>query len=403
MSYELLKLGDICFFINGDRGKNYPSKSSFVERGIPFINAGNIDNYALNDETLNFITKDKYDCLSSGKIEGGDIIFCLRGSLGKFAYINHGRVGAIASSLVIIRAKEDLYIKYLFYYLRSNLCKREIKNFENGAAQPNLSARDLKKFKIPLPPLETQKKIVEILDKAQLLIDQRKEQIKEMDNLVQSLFYDMFGDPVSNPMGWEVKKLIDIAIFENGDRSKNYPNKNSIVKKSRDAKLFLSSGDNKGIRFKVKDSKYISSDKFDSLKSGKCKKGDVLMTLRGNGTGNTCVFECEYEEGFINAQMVIIRLKEDILNYFLVFQMKTKSMLNKIMKISSGSAQPQLSAASVKNLDICLPPEQLQYTFTERVRSIETQKELLIKSRSGLEDNFNSLMQRAFKGELVQY
>ncbi|MBF4247690.1 hypothetical protein EA004_22340, partial [Vibrio anguillarum] len=91
-------------FINGDRGKNYPSKGSFVDEGIPFINAGNLSLvHTIYADALNYITEDKFNSLNSGKIEKGDILFCLRGSLGKFALVDSDMKGAIASSLVIIR------------------------------------------------------------------------------------------------------------------------------------------------------------------------------------------------------------------------------------------------------------------------------------------------------------
>ncbi|WP_226980231.1 restriction endonuclease subunit S [Vibrio navarrensis] len=216
MSWPLVKLGDVAKLINGDRGKNYPSKGSFVDKGIPFINAGCLSNeHTLIDAELNFITEEKFDSLRSGKIEKGDILFCLRGSLGKFALVDTNIKGAIASSLVIIRANEKVCIDYLKHYLGSFLCQREIQAYENGAAQPNLSATDLKSFQIPLPPLEVQKRIAAILDKADAIRQKRKQAIDLADEFLRSVFLDMFGDPVTNPKGFSVGTIRDIVSTVN--------------------------------------------------------------------------------------------------------------------------------------------------------------------------------------------
>ncbi|WP_219599931.1 restriction endonuclease subunit S, partial [Vibrio parahaemolyticus] len=130
--------------------------------------------------------------------------------------------GAIASSLVIIRANEKVHIDYLKHYLGSFLCQREIQAYENGAAQPNLSATDLKNFEIPLPPLAEQKRIAAILDKADAIRQKRKQAIELADEFLRSVFLDMFGDPVTNPKGWEVEKFGNVGSLDRG-KSKHRP------------------------------------------------------------------------------------------------------------------------------------------------------------------------------------
>lgn len=99
-----VKLGDIAVLINGDRGKNYPSQKEIITSGgIPFVNAGHLNGRAIEFEAMNYITPEKYEKLNSGKFQQNDILYCLRGSLGKKALINDNIYGAIASSLVIIR------------------------------------------------------------------------------------------------------------------------------------------------------------------------------------------------------------------------------------------------------------------------------------------------------------
>ena len=156
-------LNDVVRLINGDRGKNYPSKdklSADSVSGLPFVSALNLSNGRIKKEGLLFLTERQYELLGSGKFQRNDIIFCLRGSLGKNAVSQIER-GAIASSLVILRpyATEPL-LRYIELYINSPLLFSEIKRYDNGTAQPNLSASNLAAFHFPLPPLAEQHCIV---------------------------------------------------------------------------------------------------------------------------------------------------------------------------------------------------------------------------------------------------
>ncbi len=159
-SWEWVRLKSFIQFINGDRGKNYPSKDKLIENGeIPFISAINIKGNSINPNGLLFVSQKQYDALSQGKLNKNDIVLCIRGSLGKAAIYPYEK-GAIASSLVILRCIGQSYIKYLVYYLNTSLFFSQINNNDNGTAQPNLSADNVANFTIPLPPLAEQKRIV---------------------------------------------------------------------------------------------------------------------------------------------------------------------------------------------------------------------------------------------------
>lgn len=165
-SWEWVRVGDIVEIINGDRGKNYPAKSQLHQTGyIPFISAINIQNGTIEKDNLLYVDEDQYNALRSGKLSKGDIVLCIRGSLGK-----NGRYpfekGAIASSLVIIRSftSSEVFYRYFSTYLSTGLFQDEINRYNNGTAQPNLGARDLMKFLFPMPPLAEQHRIVAKLE-----------------------------------------------------------------------------------------------------------------------------------------------------------------------------------------------------------------------------------------------
>ena len=158
-------LGDVCQFENGDRGKNYPNRNEYVESGIPWINTGHIQrDGTLSQSEMNFISRGKYESLRSGKIQPGDLVYCLRGAtLGKTALVDPLTVGAVASSLVIIRPNNMLDGRFLYSFLTSPHGQGLIKGYENGAAQPNLGAKSVAKYPISLPTLAEQKVIVKKL------------------------------------------------------------------------------------------------------------------------------------------------------------------------------------------------------------------------------------------------
>jgi len=158
-------LGKICQFENGDRGKNYPNREEYVESGIPWINTGHIQpNGTLSQDEMNFITREKFISLRSGKIQPRDLVYCLRGAtIGKTAIVDPLTVGAVASSLVIIRPGDLLNSHFLYYFLTSSVGKRLIKLYDNGAAQPNLGAKSVAKYTIFLPTLGEQEIIVQKL------------------------------------------------------------------------------------------------------------------------------------------------------------------------------------------------------------------------------------------------
>lgn len=189
-------LSDICTFENGDRGKNYPSKSAFVAEGIPVVSAGNLGERYIDHKGLNYITPERYDLLRSGRIKIGDILFCLRGSLGKVAISKDINEGVIASSLVIIRPKDRVSAEYIYKYLKSTLCQKFISHYNNGAAQPNLSAKSLGKFMLPLPNAEFQKLIVDGLDEKyqlnQKLLDGLRSKIISLQSLKASILDSAF-------------------------------------------------------------------------------------------------------------------------------------------------------------------------------------------------------------------
>jgi type I restriction enzyme S subunit len=162
LSIPRLKLSEAAKFENGDRGKNYPSKQYQLSEGIPFVNAGDFSlDGDITRDGMAYISEERFDLLGAGKFQKDDVLFCLRGSLGKSAINKTLKRGAIASSLVIIRALQDVYADYLFAFIRSDIVKKYISETASGAAQPNLSAKVVMGYEIPVPSLQEQEAIAD--------------------------------------------------------------------------------------------------------------------------------------------------------------------------------------------------------------------------------------------------
>lgn len=392
---KYVKLGDVCEFINGDRGKNYPSSKDFVDKGIPFINAGHIQNNDISFENMNYISKEKFNKLSSGKVKKNDILYCLRGSLGKNAIVNIEE-GAIASSLVILRSKtEDIDVNYLIKYLNSNYIKEQILKYNNGSSQPNLSAASVKNFNIYLPNYEKQKEISRILDKAQQLIDKRKEQIEALDELVKSKFIEIFGDPVSNPKGWEKGKIADIII------KTQYGTSNKANEENGQFKILRMGNITYNGQFDFSDMKYIDLTE-DEQKKYLVYKGEVLFNRTNSKelVGKTAVYK-ENKPMAYAGYLVKAIPNERATGEFIAAYMNTKYVKSKLLNMAKNIVgMANINAEEFKKIDIYIPPIELQNEYIKFIEQVDKLKFEMEKSLKQLEDNFNSLMQRAFKGEL---
>lgn len=192
-AWTIATLRDVCGFENGDRGGNYPSKADFTEGGYAFINAGHVRDGKIDKRSLDFITKEKYDSLGGGKFFPGDILFCLRGSLGKFGVVDgDSGAGAIASSLIIVRPRANVSPRFLVSYFKSDLCKKMIEKWAGGAAQPNLGGQDLARFQIYLPPtFEEQDAIGSAISDTDAEIDQLEAKRDKARSIKQGMMQEL--------------------------------------------------------------------------------------------------------------------------------------------------------------------------------------------------------------------
>ncbi len=266
-----------------------------------------------------------------------------------------------------------------------------IQKFENGAAQPNLSVTSLRQFEIPLPPLAEQQRIAAILDQADALRAKRRAALAKLDTLLQATFLHMFGDPVTNPMGWEVKRLDNVGTLERG-QSKHRP-RNAPELLGGPYPL-IQTGDVANA-----DGGYITTytqtySELGLSQSRMWESGVLCITIAAN-IANTAIltFDGCFPDsvvGFLPNEKV----RTEYVQYWLSFLRKT------IEENAPQVAQKNINLKILRDLEIPIPSTELQDIFVETLRSIHKIRKNHKKHLEYLDNLFHALQQRAFKGEL---
>ncbi|WP_139854249.1 restriction endonuclease subunit S [Aequorivita sinensis] len=271
-------------------------------------------------------------------------------------------------------ALDNLSDEVDMFFLKNYLEFRGLDDVISGSAQPQITRQNLQKLKIPLPPLETQKKIAAILDEADKLRQLDKQLIEKYDALTQSLFLDMFGDPVTNPKGWDYEKLGLVTNMKAGKFVRA-----SEIHSDYVDELYLCYGGN-GLRG------FVNSFTHE---------GDfVLIGRQGALCGNVKIATGKFHA---TEHAIVCTPKKKYKTIWLYYLL---DLIN-LNRFATGAAQPGLNVSTLNELEVIFAPYELQNQFAERVQAIESQKALAQKSLEKSEELFNSLLQKAFKGELV--
>jgi len=400
--WAIRDLGGICAFENGDRGENYPSKSAQTTSGVPFINAGHLTDSGIDFSDMNYIPRERFDLLGNGKIRKGDVLFCLRGSLGKFSSVGDLSEGAIASSLIIIRPSNELSNEFLLAYLQSDLCAEMIHKFKNGAAQPNLSAASLKKFLIPIPPLAEQRRIVGVLGEAFAgLSAARAHAEKNLQNtraLFESQLHSVF---TQHGPGWVESKLGDLAEFKNGL---------NFTRQSKGQRLrIVGVGD-------FQDNAVVPIEALQSVTINGKLSDDYLircndiLAVRSNGSRDLvgrCMLVPEMEEKTSYSGFVI-RIRFDaaaISPRFLLRYLKSSGTRAQLTRDGGGANISNINQAKLSELPISLPSFREQEHVADRFDAIATETQrlenLYRQKIAALAALKKSLLHRALNGELL--
>lgn len=380
--WEYKKLGEVGTFL---RGKNI-LKSDFVEKGLPCIHYGQIHTkFGISTDThLTETSQEVYDkAIIASK---NDVLIAitsedLEGSCKATAWLGDYDVAVSAHAAVF---KHNLNPKYIVYYLKSQSFYIEKSKYARGFKVMEIKPTDIAKIPIPIPPKSTQLAIVSELDKINELIRLKKEQLKDFDNLAQSLFYEMFGDPVENEKGWEVKKLGDVCTFSQGMQ---VPIENQ--------KEIQNEGDVRFLRIidftQGKDApRYVECDNDKYILHEK----EIAIVRYG-----TPGFICTGKIGAIANNLFKLNPVSDNIFVFeyLVHWLSTDAFQLSIKGKQYGAALQAIKFSTIQNIEIILPPLSLQRLFAQRIEQIEREKSEVQKSIQDLETLLASRMQYWFE------
>ena len=329
-------------------------------------------------------------------VDKNDIIIAWDGAYS--GLVSYGLDGVIGSTLSRLRlVSNNIFTPYLGRFLQSRM--ELIQSNRNGTTIPHVNKSTLLSMEIPLPPIEEQKRIAAILDKADEIRRKRRETIKLTEELLRSTFLEMFGDPVINPKGWEVEKLgnltskIGSGATPKGGQS-NY--KSEGIPLIRSMNIYDYAFNYNGLA-------YIDDIQAQALNNVIVQESDILLNITGASVARCTIVPEHLIFSRVNQHVAIIRSIPEILNpFYLLSVINSNSYKKKLLRISisKGSTREALTKIELENLLIPLPDIELQHKFAainNQLLSTLKKYQLMLETSDNL---FNALLQRAFRGEL---
>ncbi len=376
--WEYKKLGEVCC----PKSKIQRATKCFGGSDeILYIDISSIDNSVQEVNSITSFTMSNAPSRAQQKVEYGDIIVStVRPNLKNVAFIKQHDSNLVASSgFCVLRTTDDIERNYLFRYITSDIFTQHLMKLTTGANYPAVRDLDVRDSTIPLPPKSTQLAIVSELDKINELIRLKKEQLKDFDNLAQSLFYEMFGDPVENEKGWEVKKLVEVSSLINGRAYKQ----NELLNEGKYKVLRVGN-------FFTNSNYYYSNLELDDEKY--CYKGDLLFAW----SASFGAFIWDEGKTIFHYHIWRVLFDEKNLNIY-YYKYLLNTMTNFFMNDVHGIGMVHLTKAGMEQYNLPLPPLPLQHLFAQRIEQIEHQKSEVQKAITDLETLLASRMQYWFE------
>ncbi|ECK8462707.1 restriction endonuclease subunit S [Campylobacter jejuni] len=409
--WEVKKLEEIA---NIKGGKRLPKGENLLDNNTKFayIRVADFqDNGTINLQNIKFINENTYNVLKNYKIYDDNLYISIAGTIGKSGIIPKELNGAILTenAVKLEYIQNNISNKFMYFFTLSNIFKTQIQTSTKIVAQPKLAITRLKQIQIPLPPLKKQERIVGILDESFVKIDESikilEQNLLNLDELMQSALQKAFNPLKDNakenyklPQDWEWKSLGEIGNTSSGGtplRNKKEYWENGSIK-------WLKSGElNDGYIDFIEEN--ITEEAIENSSAKIFQKGTLLIAMYGATAGRLGILNLDSATNqavcaFLHKDNKNIKFLEKFLFYFLFF------IRDKIIKDSFGGAQPNISQTYIKNLQIPLPPlkeqeqiaEHLDFVF-EKAKAL---KELYTKELKDYEELKQSLLDKAFKGEL---
>ena len=388
----MVRFGSVTQIINGDRSSNYPSGDDFQNAGVPFINAGHLLNGKVDYSSMDYISREKYNQLSGAKIRQNDILLCLRGSLGKYALVTIDG-GAPASSIAVIRPNTEIIDPhYLLQIIASSVFQKQIEVENNGSSQPNLSAKSVSEFTIPLPSLEEQRNIASALCDVDMMIFTLDKQIAKKRAIKQGAMQELLTGKKRLPgfeNEWEEICLADVCTFYGGgtpDKKKtNWWNGNIPWISSSD----LQENDITNINI----DRFITHEALEKSATQLCPLNSVLVVTRV-GVGKVAVTPCSIctSQDFTS---IVSRVHN---SYFLAYVLQP--IMKRLAEQSQGTSIKGVTSDDIKQIVIRTPNKEEQKAIAETLFYMDEEIRLLEKKLGKCRQIKQGMMQQLLTGKI---
>ncbi|WP_330109940.1 restriction endonuclease subunit S [Methylophaga thalassica] len=406
-NWNIEKIPELLFFQEGPGVRKWQFKDS----GVKLLNVGNINKGKIDlSSTKIFLSEEEaYGKYSHFMVDSGDLLIACSGILlenfhNKISFVDDENLPlCLNTSTMRFRSLDDdiLDLRYFKYFLQTEHFNKQLRRLITGSAQLNFGPSHIKKIDIILPPLAEQKQIAAILDTADSLRQKDQQLVEHYTALSQSLFLEMFGDFIENPKGFDQCFLGDVLCEKNSIKCGPFGSQLKIGE-------FVEAGipvygiDNVQInRFVNAKPKYITEEKFNELSAFHVSKNDLLISRTGT-VGRACLAP-EIDKAVIGPNLLKVRIQNSRFNpVFLAFAFNySNSIINQIKMFSPGATVAVYNTGNLRKLNVLTPPIKLQNQFAEYIAFIEKQKQQAQMNLEKSEMLFNSLLQRAFTGELT--
>lgn len=386
-----VRLGEIATW--GSGGTPSRSVREYFGEGIPWLSIADLTDGPVS-EAKESLTQLGIQNSSAKIVPAGTLFVAMYGSIGKLGIATREFCTSQAIAFAIPDQKR-VDTRYLFHFLLAQ--RPQLESQGRGGTQKNISQGVLRKWEISLPPLPEQKRIAAILDQADTLRAKRRAAINKLDELTQSIFLDMFGDPAVNPKVWPKVELgkctsaIQIGPFGSLLHRSDYINQGIPLINPK----HIQNG-----KIEIEDEETISTKKFEELELYHLKIGDVIMGRRGE-MGRCAIVEKQNLPALCGTGSIIIRPDiKNAISLFLSYILSSQAIKRELENQSLGQTLPNLNAKIVCSLKIPLPPIPIQNKFAMTVEAITVQSERLKRASVNMERLFSSLQHRAFTGTL---
>ena len=384
---ELLPLKNIVEFIR--TGKTPPTKEiKYFDGDIQWYSPGDLDKGKYLETSKKSITRLAFEDKKAISYPTGTLLVTCIGEIGKLGITN--KICSSNQQITAIKPKDNVNVNYLFYWFKKH--KKQLQDLANNAVVPILNNRNLGKVEVAFPLLEDQKKIAEILDAADSLRQKDKQLVEHYDRLSQSLFLDMFGDPVANPKQWNISSLKEAGKVSTG----NTPPRANLANYGDHIEWIKTTNINTPNMYLTKAEECLS---IEGESIGRCVDVNSLLVTCIAGSkkviGNVAI--ANRKVAFNQQINSFLPKSGNILFYYYLFVVGKLH----VQTFSTDSMKGMINKSKFESIDFISPPVDKQNEFSEAVKLIQEQKELAQRALQKSDDLFNSLLQQAFKGELT--